>query len=53
MKLRPVTKIDKATKTQLKTIDDEIMSENWKPDPGRIVCKTYIFIKSNLLSYKN
>ena len=24
-----------------------------KPDSGRIVCKTYIFIKSNLLSYKN
>ena len=25
----------------------------WKPDSGRIVCKTYIFIKSNFLSYKN
>ena len=24
-----------------------------KPDSGRIVCKTYIFINSNLLSYKN
>ena len=24
-----------------------------KPDFGRIVCKTYIFINSNLLSYKN
>ena len=24
-----------------------------KPDPGRIVFKTYIFINSNLLSYKN
>ena len=24
-----------------------------KPDSGRIVCKTYIFIKRNLLSYKN
>ena len=23
-----------------------------KPDPGRIVCKTYIFINNNLLSYK-
>ena len=23
-----------------------------KPDSGRIVCKTYIFINSNLLSYK-
>ena len=25
----------------------------WKPDSGRRVCKTYIFINSNLLSYKN
>ena len=25
----------------------------WKPDSGCIVCKTYIFIKSNLLSNKN
>ena len=24
-----------------------------KLDSGRIVCKTYIFIESNLLSYKN
>ena len=24
-----------------------------KMDSGRIVCKTYIFINSNLLSYKN
>ena len=24
----------------------------WKPNSGRIVCKTYIFINSNLLSYK-
>ena len=24
-----------------------------KPDTGWIVCKIYIFIKSNLLSYKN
>ena len=24
-----------------------------KPDSRRIVCKTYIFIKSNFLSYKN
>ena len=23
------------------------------PDSGRIVCKTYIFINSNVLSYKN
>ena len=25
----------------------------WKPDSGRIVCKTYISTNSNLLSYKN
>ena len=25
----------------------------WKSDSGRIVCKTYSFINSNLLSYKN
>ena len=25
----------------------------WKPDSRRIVCKTYNFINSNLLSYKN
>ena len=24
-----------------------------KPDSGRIVCKTYVFINSNLSSYKN
>ena len=24
-----------------------------KPDSGRMVCKTYIFINNNLLSYKN
>ena len=27
--------------------------ETRKPDSGRIVCKTYIFIDSNLLFYKN
>ena len=26
---------------------------SWKLDSGRIVCKTYIFINSNLFSYKN
>ena len=52
-----------------KKTDDDIMSENcdaiaifpncgqfgaiWKPDSGRIVCKTYIFINSKLLSHKN
>ena len=26
---------------------------NPKPDSGRLVCKTYIFINCNLLSYEN
>ena len=26
--------------------------EIWKPDSGRMVCKTYIFINSNFLPYK-
>ena len=66
MKLGPVTKPDKRNKTTSKKIDDDVMSENcdaisifaiygefgaiWKPDTGRIVCETYIFINSNLLS---
>ena len=25
----------------------------WKPDSGRTICKTYIFVNSNLLSYKD
>ena len=69
MKLWPVTKLEKRNKKTSKNFDDDIMSENsdiiaifpiygqfgaiWKPDSGRIVCKTYIFINSNLLSYKN
>ena len=69
MKLGPVTKLDKKNKTTSKKFDYDVMSENcdvivifpiygqfgaiWKPDSGRIVCKTYIFINSNLLSYKN
>ena len=69
MKLGPVTKLDKRNKTTSKKIDDDVMSENsdvvvifpiygqigriGKPDSGRIFCKAYIFINSNLLSYKN
>ena len=68
MKLRPVTKPDKRNKTMSKKFDNDAMSENcdviaifpiysqfgilWKPDSGPIVCKTYVFINSNLLSYK-
>ena len=69
MKLGPVTKLDKRNKTTSKKFDDNVMSENCdviaifpiygqfgairKPDSGRIVCRTYIFLNSNLLSYKN
>ena len=64
MKLGPVTKLDKRNKI----LNDDTMSENYdiisnfpidsqfgaiqKLDSGSIVCKTYIFINSNLLSYK-
>ena len=53
----------------IKKTDDEVMSANcdviamfpiydqfgaiWKSDSGYIACKTFIFINSNLLSYKN
>ena len=69
MKLGPVTKLDKRNKTVSKKFDGGIISANcdiivistvygqfgaiWKLDSRRIVCKTYIAIKSNLLSYKN
>ena len=69
MKLGPVTKLDKRYQTTSKNFDDDIMQANCdvilvfpiygqfgnvrKPDSGRIVCKTYIFINSNLLPCKN
>ena len=69
MKLGPVTKIEKRNKTTLAKFDNDVMSADcdvivilaicgqfgaiWKPDSRHIVCKTYIFIISNLLSYKN
>ena len=69
MKLGPVIKIDKTNKVTLKKFDDDAMSANCdaivifaiyghfgatrKPDSGCMVCKTYIFINSKLLSYKN
>ena len=69
MKLGPITKLDKRNKTTSKNFDDDVMSRNcdiiaifsiysqlgtiWKPDSGRVVCKIYIFITSNLFSYKN
>ena len=69
MKLGPVTKVDKRDKSMSKKFDDDVMSKNcdgiiifpiygqfgaiWKPDSGHMVCKTYFFFNSNLLSYKN
>ena len=69
MKLGPVTKIDKRNKATPKKFDYDVMSENCdaivifliygqfgairKPDSGRRVCKSYVFINSHLLSYKN
>ena len=53
MKLGPVTKLGKKNKTLPKDFNDDLMSE--KCDvfviSGRIVCKTYISININLLSY--
>ena len=67
MELGRVIKLDK--RNNVKKIIDDVMSTNCevilifpicsqfgairKPDSKRIVCKTYIFIYSNLLSYKN
>ena len=69
MKLGPVAKLEKRNKTTSKKFDDDVMAPNCdvivifriygqfgairKLDSGCIVCKTYIFINSNLLSYKN
>ena len=69
MKLKPLTNFDKRNKTTSKKFDDDIMSAECeviaifpinaqfgairKLDSGRRVCKTYIFIKINLLSHKN
>ena len=69
MKLGPVTKLDKRNKATSKKFDNDVMLANCefivifpiygqfeairKLDSGRIVCKIYIFINSNFLSYKN
>ena len=69
MKLGPVTKHDKRSKKPSKKYGDDFMSANCdviiifsiydqfgvvrKPDSRCIVCKTYIFINGNLLSYEN
>ena len=67
MKFGQVTKRDKKNKTTSKN-DDHVILANcdvivifpiygqfeaiWKPDSRHLLCKTYIFINSNLLSYK-
>ena len=69
MKLGLITKLDKRNKTTSKKFDNYVMLENCdvidifsiysqsgaiqKPDSRWIVCKTYIFANSNILSYKN
>ena len=69
MKLGPLTKLHKRNKKTSNKFDDDVMSENCdvtvifptygqfgairKLDSRRIVCKTYVFIDSNLISYKN
>ena len=68
MKLEPLPKLDKRNKTTSKKIENDVMSKHCdviiiflvydqfgairKPDSGFIVCKTYVFIYNNLLSYK-
>ena len=68
MKHEPVHKLDTRNTATSKKIDDDVMSANCeaivffpiygqfaatlKPDSGRTVYKIYIFINSNLLSYK-
>ena len=68
IKLGPVTKLDKTNTATLKKFDNDFISANcdfiiffpvyghisaiWKPDIGRMVYKTYIFINNNLLSYR-
>ena len=69
MKLGPVTKLDKRNKLTSIKFDNDVMSLYCnvivifpvygqfrairKPGSGGMVCKTYIFVKNNLLSYKN
>ena len=69
MKLGPVTKRDKRKKLEPKKFGDDVVSSNRdvivifpiygqfgalrKPDSSSIICKTYIFNNSNLLSCKS
>ena len=69
MKLGPVTKLDKKNMVTSKILVDDVISTNCdvivffliygqfaairKPNSGGMVYKAYIFIKNNLLCYKN
>ena len=69
MKLEPINKLDKRNNTTSNKFDDDVMSENYdvivifyiygqfgairKPDSGRRICKSFVSINSNLLSFKN
>ena len=69
MKFGSVTKLDKKNKTTSKKVDDDVISENCdiiiissiygqfgtiqKPGYRRMVCKVYVFINSDLISYEN
>ena len=67
MKLGPVTKLNKRNTVRSKKFNKFSKSCDvmvifpiysqlgaiWKPDPGHINYKTYIFNNINLLSYKN
>ena len=69
VKLGPVTRLDKKNKTKSKKFYEDAMLASCdvivifpnygqfavmrKPDSGSIVCKTCIFITSNLLFYKS
>ena len=67
LKLEPVTKLDKRHTISKKFDNDIVLGNfdviitftisgcfraNWNPDYGHMVYDLYIFIKSNLLSYK-
>ena len=69
MKFGPVTNLDKINKATSNKSDDGTILVScdvfvifpiyrqlgaiWKTDSGRMICKTYIFINGNILSYKN
>ena len=69
MKLGPITKLEKRNKMMSKKFGDDAILQNCdvivifpiygqyegiqKPDSKCTVCKTFIFINSNLSSYKN